>query len=134
MIKYLNRETISYLICGGLTTAVGLGSFALAVHIGAGTVVANTLSTVLAVLFAYVTNKVFVFRSRRWTIVFLAAEFTKFCGARLVTFVLETALLVLLVDVFGLNSFIMKTLTMVLVIIVNYILSKRMVFKQSGDG
>jgi len=129
MTKYLNRETISYLIFGVLTTIIGLGSFALAVHVGLGTATANTVSTVLAVLFAYVTNKIFVFRSPGWGLKLLLVEFGKFCGARLVTFIMETLLLVLLVDVLGFHSVLMKGFTMVLVVLGNYILSKWVVFR-----
>ena len=130
MKKYLNRETISYLIFGVLTTIIGLGSFALAVYFGLGTAISNTISTVLAVLFAYVTNKIFVFRAPGWGLKLLIVEFGKFCGARLATFVAETALLVLLVDILGFNSVLMKGFTMALVILGNYILSKWVVFKQ----
>ena len=125
----MNRETISYLIFGGLTTVLAFASFALAVRMGIGTASANTVSTVLAVLFAYWTNKVFVFQSREWGLRFVAGEFLKFCSARVVTFVLETALLVLLVDIFGFDGVIMKGLTSVLVVIGNYIFSKWIVFR-----
>jgi len=130
MKKYLNRETISYLIFGVLTTIIGLGSFALAVYFGLGTAISNTVSTMLAVLFAYFTNKIFVFHAPGWGLKLLIVEFGKFCGARLITFVAETALLVLLVDILGFNSVIMKGFTMVLVVLGNYILSKWVVFKQ----
>ena len=108
---------------------VGLGSFALAIYFGIGTAAANTVSTVLAVLFAYVTNKIFVFRAPGWGLKHLILEFGKFCGARLVTFVVETALLLLLVDRLGLNSTLMKGFTMVLVVLGNYVLSKWLVFR-----
>jgi len=127
--KHVNRETISYLICGVLTTAIGWGSFAIAVHFGFGTATANAVSTALAVLFAYITNKIFVFRSPGWGIKLLVVEFGKFCGARLVTFIAETALLLLLVDVLGFNSTLMKGVSMVVVVIGNYVLSKWLVFR-----
>ena len=126
--KFLNRETISYLICGVLTTIVGFGSFALADYTGMGTAAANAISNGLAILFAYVTNKIYVFRSPSWAPRFVAAEFAKFCGARLIIFALETLLLLLLVDVLGFNSLLMKGLAMVLVVLGNYGFSKWMVF------
>ena len=129
--KILNYETISYLVCGVLTTIIGFGSFVLLVYVSFGTAASNTISTALAVLFAYFTNKVFVFRSTQWNIKYIAIEFSKFCSGRLVMFVTETLLLVLLVDVIGLNSTVMKAFTMVLVVIGNYCFSKWIVFK--GD-
>ena len=127
--KFLNYETVSYLVFGFLTTLIGFGSFVLFVYMGFGTATANSISTVLAVLFAYFTNKVFVFRSACWSIKFIAAEFAKFCSGRLVVFIAETLLLVLLVDLLGLNSTIMKAFTMILVIVGNYCISKWVVFK-----
>ena len=126
--KFLNRETISYLICGALTTVIGLGVYALCVHIELGTAVANTISTVLAVIFAYLTNKAFVFQSRAWNIRALIPEFAKFCGVRVATYVAETGLLVLLVDVLHFPSVLTKAFTTALVVVGNYALSKWMVF------
>ena len=127
--KLLNYETVSYLICGVLSTVIGFGSFVLMVYAGFGVAVANSISTGLAVLFAYVTNKMFVFRSFNWGAKFVAAELTKFCSGRLVMFIAETLLLVLLVDILGFDSTIMKALTLVLVVIGNYCFSKWLVFK-----
>ena len=128
--KLLNYETISYLICGALTTLVGFGSFVLFTYVSFGTAAANTFSTVLAVFFAYIVNKKFVFKSAVWSIKFVAKEFAKFCSARIVVFVAETLLLVLLVDALGFNSTIMKAFTMVLVVVGNYCFSKWIVFKK----
>ena len=130
--KFLNYETISYLVCGGLTTIVGFGSFVLLIFFGFGTAAANSVSSAMAVLFAYFANKIFVFRSARWGIKFIAQEFAKFCSARLVMFVTETLLLVLLVDNLGFDSTIMKALTMVLVVVGNYCFSKWLVFKKKA--
>ena len=130
--KLLNYETISYLICGVLTTLIGFGSFVLFVYTGFGTATANALSTVLAVLFAFFANKVFVFKSFSWSIKFVVGELIKFCSGRLVMFVAETLLLVLLVDVFGLSSVIMKAFTMTLVVVGNYCISKWFVFRGGG--
>lgn len=126
--RFLNRETISYVIFGILTTIIGFGVYSLCVYWGLKTIAANTISTVLAVIFAYVTNKAFVFRSRSWKPAALLPEFAKFCGARVATYIMETALLYLLVDVLELNSMLMKALTTVLVVAANYVLSKWMVF------
>ena len=127
--KLINREIIAYGIFGLLTTILALASFAGAVHIGLSVVAANTVSTVLAVLFAYITNKIFLFRSKVWRLTNLVTEFLTFCGSRLATFVGETALLYLLVDIGGFDPVITKAVTMVLVIIFNYVLSKWMVFR-----
>lgn len=128
LAKYLNRETISYLVCGGLTTIVGLVSFAIAIYLGLGTILANTVSTVLAVVFAYITNKIFVFCSRNFNPVFLLAEFFKFCGTRFITFLAETALLVIMTSALNLPDLPSKGFTLILVVVGNYVLSKWIVF------
>ena len=130
---FLNRETISYTIVGAMTTGVAFGSYAIAYHAGFGILAANTFSHVLAVIFAYITNKAFVFRSYDWSIKNVLREFGKFGAARIVSYVLETALLMYLVYVLGFNALISRGFTMILVVIGNYIFSKFIVFKSKGE-
>lgn len=131
MLKaFLNRETISYLIVGVLTTIVGFGSYVIVLYFNFGIVTANTFSHVLAVLFAYIANKAFVFNSSDWSIKNVLKEFSKFGAARIVSYVLETALLLWLVDILGFNEHITKVFTMIIVVIANYIFSKFIVFKK----
>ena len=113
---------------GVLSMIIGLGTYALAIHWNSSTAGANTISTVLAVLFVYVTNKLFVFQTLDWALKPLLTEFGKFCGARVIVFLSETALLLLLVDVLGFHSVIMKACTLVLVVLGNYLFSKFFVF------
>ena len=128
--KFLNYETISYLVCGGIVTIVGFGSFVLLVSADFGTAASNSISTVIAVVCAYFLNKIFVFKSTRWGFKFIAEEFAKFCSVRFVVFVSETLLLVLLVDVIGFDPTIMKAFTMFLVVVGNYCFSKWVVFNR----
>ena len=127
---FINYETISYLFFGGLTTIVGFGSFVVFMYIGFNTTISNTISTILAVLFAYFTNKIFVFKSKGWGFWFTACEIAKFCSGRFVMFAAETLLLILLIDLLGFNSTIMKAFTMTLVVAGNYCFSKWIVFKK----
>jgi len=127
--KILNREIISYLLVGGLVTVFGLFTFTLFIHLGLSTIIANTVSNVLAILFAYVTNKIFVFRSKAKNLTDLFFEFVKFCSSRVFLFFVETVLLVFLVDYLDFNSFWMKVFTLSLVIVGNYVFSKWVVFK-----
>jgi len=126
--KFCNRETISYLICGVLTTIVGFGVFLLCEVLGMHVALSNTISTIAAVIFAYFVNKIIVFRSESWSVKVLARELFVFFTGRFVTYIMETLLLILLVDVFGLPGFICKIFTSVLVVIGNYIISKKAVF------
>ena len=128
--RLLTREIISYLIVGVLTTLVSLGSFALLLHLGIGLVLSNTLSTFLAILFAYVTNKIWVFRALNYEIVAMVVEFLKFLSSRVLTYVIDTILLVFLVDFLLFDPLAAKIFTSVVVVILNYFLSKKAVFRQ----
>jgi len=128
--KLFSRETVSYLAVGLCTTFVGLVVFALAVYIGLGTALSNTLSHVLATLFAFLTNKAFVFRSADWSPMRIGKEFAKFIGARVFTYVGETVLLVALVDFIGFHAVATKVFTTGLVVLGNYFFSKFFVFRE----
>ena len=97
--------------------------------------VANVLSWVIAVLFAYVTNKLFVFHSYSWKPKHLFREFSLFLSARLGTGVLEIVLVPLLVhwginqSIFGVKGAVSKVLVSFLVVILNYVFSKLFIFK-----
>jgi len=127
---FFNYETVSYLFFGGLTTLVALGTYALFIYIlGMGVAMAGAVSNVLAIIFAFVTNKMFVFQSPGWRAVILLPELAKFGASRAFTAVVDVFVLVLLVDVMGLNPMIMRLLTMVVIhVIGNYALSKWLVF------
>lgn len=127
--RLLTREVISYLIFGVLTTVVSLASYALFLHLGIGLIVTNTLSTFLAILFAYVTNKIWVFRALNFEVGAMFIEFFKFLSSRFLTFVIDTILLVFLVDLLLIDPFLAKVFTSVVVVILNYLLSKKAVFK-----
>ena len=127
--RLLTREVISYLFFGVLTTVVSLTSYALFLHLGIGLIVTNTLSTFLAILFAYVTNKIWVFRALNFEVGAMIVEFFKFLSSRFFTFVIDTVLLIFLVDLLLFDPFLAKVFTSVVVVILNYLLSKKAVFK-----
>ena len=124
------RETVIYLVFGVLTTVVNyavyipLYNFA---HLPAS--VCNGVAWVAAVTFAYVTNKLFVFESKSWNSGVLG-ELLRFVGSRVTSGVIETVSLLVTVDILGWNGNIMKLFLAVIVIVLNYILSKFVVFKK----
>lgn len=126
-----HREVLLYLIFGVLTTVVNYVVY-LPLH-SAGALfasVANVIAWVVAVIFAYLTNKPFVFDSKDWSWKTVLPEFTKFVGARMGSLVVETLILLLCVDILSWNGVIMKLVTSVLVVVLNYISSKFLVFKK----
>ncbi len=130
------REIVSYVIIGGLTTLVGIGSYwiltktVLDPENGVQIQIANCISWVLAVTFAYVTNRIFVFRSKNRAVFF---EAVRFYAARVGTLLLDMLFMFLTVTIAGGNDKVMKIISSVIVTIVNYFLSKILVFAKAGD-
>ena len=132
-LKSPRGETIRYIFIGGCTTLFDYVTYELMIivlHMDVN--VSNAVSAALAILFAYVTNKLLVFFSRTSTFAALAAEFLKFIVSRLFTFILEYAGVKLFVDILGQDHRLGKAETIVVVIIVNYILSKLIVFRKNN--
>ena len=124
-------DVITYLVFGVLTTAVNyivyLPCYNL-LHLGAS--VSNVIAWVVAVAFAFLTNKPFVFRSHDWSAKVVLPELTKFVGTRLGSGALETLILFVTVDVLAWNGNVWKLVTSVLVVILNYVGSKLLVFRK----
>lgn len=133
-IYYKNPEVWNYLIVGLLTTVVSLVVyFALTRTIldasnSFDLQVANVISWIIAVLFAYVTNRIFVFKSTNSNILM---EFIKFIGARILSLLLDMSTMFIVVSLLSFSDVIGKILSQIIVIVVNYILSKLLVFKSS---
>ena len=92
--------------------------------------VSNIVAWVFAVVFAYLTNKPFVFRSHDWSAKTVVPEFVRFVGCRVASGVLETGILLLFVDVLGQNGNVWKIVTSIIVVVVNYLGSKLLVFRK----
>lgn len=124
-------DVFSYLFFGVLTTVVNylvyLPCYNL-LHLSAA--VSNVIAWVVAVAFAYLTNKPFVFKSYDWSWKTVGPELTKFVGCRIGSGLLETAIIFFTVDCFSWNGNIWKLVTSVLVVILNYVASKLLVFKK----
>lgn len=125
------KESILYLFFGGCTTAVNTVVYHLLFEILS---VPNLLSTLAAwaaaVLFAYVTNKVFVFESKTADKRALLMELVSFFACRLVTGGMDIAIMYVAVDLLHANGTLWKLLSNVVVIIVNYVASKLLIFKK----
>ena len=88
------------------------------------------ISWAAAVAFAYVPNKPFVFKSHDWSAKTVGPELTKFVGSRILSGALETAIIFVTVDMLLWSGNLMKLVTSVLVVILNYVASKLLVFKK----
>ena len=120
-----------YLFFGGLTTVVSLSVYWVCGHLlGWSAAVSNVVSWVGAVAFAFLTNKPFVFKSRDWSWKVTWPELTKFLGCRVGSLVLETAVIFVTVDLLLWNDMLMKLIMQVVVVILNYVGSKLLVFRK----
>lgn len=133
-----HEEGLNYLIFGFLAFVLNYILYfvfadALSMHYMAATV----LSWVLTVVFAYWTNRTFVFKSQNKDASSVVKEFVSFIGARVATEVLEIVLMYVMVDVLAVNDKISKLVCQTIVILANYVLSKIWIFKdkaQEGEG
>lgn len=123
------------MIVGGLTTVVSLGSYYLLVltvlnpHSGIQLQIANILSWIAAVTFAYIMSRIFVFKSKRkdWL-----NEAAAFYSSRIVTLLMDMMIMFGMVTISGVNDKLAKLVVQVVVTVGNYILSKLFVFKSKG--
>ena len=124
-------DILGYLVFGVLTTAVNYIVYLPCYNLlGFSATISNMIAWVVAVAFAYLTNKPFVFRSHDWSAKTVVPELTKFVGSRIFSGALETGIIFVTVDCLLWNGNIMKLITSVLVVILNYVASKLLVFRK----
>ena len=144
-----HKEAVVYVIFGALTTFVNLVVFyVLELFFGNGEtsyLYNNAAAWVVAVTFAYITNKLFVFNSRSWKPKVISKEILEFLGARIFSLAVEEAGLWVFIDLLGFNKFsfdifgfnltggfIAKIIFAVIVIVLNYFFSKFIIFKEKN--
>jgi putative flippase GtrA len=121
MDKY--REAISYIICGVLTVVINTGIFMILTYMNLGLIVANTIAFVAAVIFAYWSNYRYVFRVKS-----TKDKFFKFMGMRIGTLVIDNIGMIVFYNM-GIIDIVAKILVNVIIVILNYVLSKLVIFK-----
>lgn len=129
------EEVIIYLIVGSLTTILNLATYYLCVFTFLNPEnkielqIANIIAWLVGVIFAYITNRKYVFKSNDSEV---KKEAIKFLGARIVTLLLDMFFMFLTVSFLRFNDKIMKLISNILVIVLNYIFSKLLVFKKNS--
>ena len=124
------KDVIPYGIFGVLTTLVNIVSYWIFAHpFGCNTLVSTVIAWVLSVLFAYFTNRKWVFHSQAHGAKEIISELVSFFACRLGTGVLDTGCMVLFVDILHMNDVVIKVLANVLVIVLNYVASKWLIFR-----
>jgi len=128
------QSVLSYLIFGGLTTLVNIVVFWLFNNFTSWPVwLSNAIAWVLSVLFAYITNKLWVFDSKTPTVKAVMAEATSFFGFRLLSFFVDEAIMVIGVTVLHGNSLLVKILDQVIIVVMNWFFSKLFIFKDRAN-
>lgn len=129
------KAIILYGIFGVLTTLINIVVYeAFYRYVGWSNVMSNIAAWVAAVTVAFITNKLWVFESKTTEKKTLIFEISSFFGCRIATGVLDLAIMYVAVDEMALNSTLMKCISNVIVIIVNYIASKLLIFKNDGNA
>ena len=124
-----NKEVLLYLLFGGLTFVVSIASYVFFdVILAMNELVANVLSWIFAVSFAFVTNKIWVFGAPSRTVKEFLKQVISFFGGRVATLVIEELILLVFVTLLAFPSVPVKVVAQVIVIILNYVISKFIVF------
>ena len=125
------KTIILYLFFGGITTLINIVVYMVCYDIfDISNVISNILAWILSVLFSFVSNKFWVFESKSKNRLRVQKEFLKFVGGRIGTGLLDLLIMYICVDVLYGPAFIIKIISNIVVIILNYILSKMLVFKE----
>ena len=129
LIKY--KSFLMYAVFGVLTTVVNIVSYYLCYNsIRIPNILSTIIAWILAVLFAFITNKLWVFDSKSFDLKILRHELLTFFGCRLATGILDVAIMYVAVDLLSWNSVIWKLISNILVIVINYIASKLLIFNR----
>lgn len=142
LLGLVNHEIVSYVFFGLLTTVVSMVTFYLfnellgkARFLGnKNYLIANALSWIAAVLFAFVTNKLFVFSSRSWKAAVVWKEFAGFISARLFSLLVDMGLMYLFVSAMGMREMIAKLIVQIVIVIINYVFSKLFIFRKQKNS
>ena len=124
-------EIFIYLFFGGLTTVVNIVTFTVSYQIfNLSWPISKTISWIFSVLFAFVTNKVWVFQTKSENFKELIWEFSKFIFARVVSFGMDMATMYIFIDLLNTGNLVAKIITQIVVVVANYIFSKVFIFKK----
>ena len=123
----LKKELFLYILFGILTTLVNIITYLFFTRIfGINYLISNIIAWILSVLFAYFTNRIWVFESRNANII---KEISLFFGGRLFSGIVDVGFMYVFIEILSINDFISKIIIQILVIILNYLISKLIVFK-----
>ena len=125
------RQLLLYGICGVLTTLIDIAAYWAVTRIfGLPVVTSTVIAWLVAVFFAYWSNRKYVFQSKTSSVIGIFFEAVYFFACRIATGVLDVLIMYIFADVFGLNDVIVKTVSNIIVIILNFVASKLFIFRE----
>lgn len=128
------KEVLLYLFFGVCTSVISILSYSIAdVLLGINELIANIISWILAVLFAFFTNRVWVFQSATHSGREFAIQLANFFGGRVVTLIVEEVIILIFITILDFPSIPVKVVAQIVVIVLNYIISKFWVFKKKNE-
>lgn len=127
------REVLLYLLFGGLTTLINIIAFYFLRKVSVSLYTSNVVAWILSVLFAFVTNKVFVFESKNQKLKENIKEVVSFFAFRILSLIFDMAFMYVLVKLLTANEMISKVVSNIFVIILNYLFSKLFIFKKKKE-
>lgn len=131
-LKY--KEIINYLIFGGVTTVINFAVYVVLAKIMlVNEVIANVMAWIISVIFAYITNRVYVFESKNTGVKYIIKEFSSFIGCRIFSGIIDMGSFWLLSTVFKINDIVAKIIIAIIVVILNYLFSKLIIFKSKKE-
>lgn len=129
------KAPILYIFFGGVTTVINIAAYYILYYIlGCGNDISNIVSWFITVTAAYVTNKIWVFESRSTAIKTLIHEIITFFGCRIATGLMDFAIMHVGVDMLAYPALPLKIISNVLVIVLNYVASKLVIFKRENNN
>ncbi len=125
------KDIVLYIFFGGLTTVVSLVCFAIPVYVfHINELIANTISWIFAVAFAFFTNRIWVFNAPTKTTGQFIYQLISFYAGRLLSYGMEMLIIFIFITKLGYNKMLIKILAQIIVLIANYIISKLLVFRK----
>ena len=134
MLYYKHMQMINYVFFGGLTTLVNFVTYFIALKVlNIPNVPSNLIAWLVSVIFAFVVNKLYVFRSMSLEIKVILFELFSFISVRILTGALETAIMYVGVDVLQYNELILKIVANIIVLLTNYFGSILIIFRRKDE-
>ena len=128
------KEAILYVIFGVFTFLTNLVTYLVCTRLfSIDILISNSIAWIVSVVFAYITNKIFVFESKETRLEYILKEFSSFVGCRIFSGVVELMIIFVMATLAGINDLVVKIVTNVVVIVLNYVCSKLIIFKKKDE-